>query len=786
MRALRESPESNTARMTSNRLLIVDDDPGVLTFLGEVGRGYRYDVALAQSVDELRACYDAFDPSLIVLDLQYAHGDGIEVMSFLKQHGCDAPIVLISGFDSRVLETARRVGLEFGLTIVDALVKPIRPDTLGGVLNAHREPEAAEWADDLRAAIDRDDLMVCYQPKVQVADGRLIGFEALARWRHPSRGAISPERFVPLAETTGLIRPLTAQVLDRAVRDRASWAVTGHDLTVAVNLSPLLLTDDHLLPGPDPSPRPVPARQATLTLEVTESAAMRNPAVTLEILSRLRLRGFNLALDDFGTGYSNLAMLHRMPFNELKIDRSFVADVSASRDSQVIVAALAGLARQLGLTTVAEGVEDLDTWAWLRSVGVEQIQGFGIARPMPAELVVDWIGSYKPPRVDRPVRSDARLRVPEAERRHHVRGRERLDQRHRRAEAGLANAQDVLLIRAHQDRDRFRVAVPDQAGHLDAAEPGRWTSRKTWLKRSSATASSALDPSDASRTWWPWAVIISPSIARWNASSSTIRTLAGGNGTVGRRAGCAAIGPCLGGGGGGLMGADAVGPAQQRERPPDLLGPERLGDHRDREGVASVERHEVVGVGADHDEDRARVARPGPPQQLDAVHRRHPEVGEDQADRLLAQHVERFEAVAGLQDPETGVGHVLDEDRAHAGVVVDHEDRVGATRIGDERPPPVLDGDVAGPPQQLDGVADGEQRDAVLGGEGRLARELRAVRQLALLDPPPQISVDALVWAWLGARVTHRSTSPSSLAVLAANSLPNGRASSLICCAVTT
>ena len=387
--------------MTSNRLLIVDDDPGVLSFLGEVGRGYQYDVALAQSVDELRACYDTFGPSLIVLDLQYAHGDGIEVMSFLKQHGCQVPIVLISGFDTRVLETARRVGLEFGLTIVDALVKPIRPDTLGGVLNTHREPETEEWADDLRAAIDRDDLMVCYQPKVQVSDGRLIGFEALARWRHPSRGSISPERFVPLAEMTGLIRPLTEQVLDRAVRDRASWAVTGHDLTVAVNLSPLLLTDDHLLPNLIHRLGQYRLAPASLTLEVTESAAMRNPNVTLEMLGRLRLRGFNLALDDFGTGYSNLAMLHRMPFNELKIDRSFVAEVSASRDSQVIVGALAGLARQLGLTTVAEGVEDLDTWAWLRSVGVEQIQGFGIARPMPAELVVDWIENYKPPRINR-------------------------------------------------------------------------------------------------------------------------------------------------------------------------------------------------------------------------------------------------------------------------------------------------------------------------------------------------------------------------------------------------
>jgi EAL domain-containing protein (putative c-di-GMP-specific phosphodiesterase class I) len=122
--------------------------------------------------------------------------------------------------------------------------------------------------------------------------------------------------------------------------------------------------------------------------------------LNLEILGRLRLRGFNLALDDFGTGYSNLALLHRMPFNELKIDQSFITDVATNRDSRVIVSALTGLARQFGLSTVAEGVEDLSTCALLRSVGVEQIQGFGIAPPLPAEHVVAWIAAYSPPNVE--------------------------------------------------------------------------------------------------------------------------------------------------------------------------------------------------------------------------------------------------------------------------------------------------------------------------------------------------------------------------------------------------
>jgi EAL domain-containing protein (putative c-di-GMP-specific phosphodiesterase class I)/ActR/RegA family two-component response regulator len=388
--------------MTANRLLILEDDPGVLSFLGEVGRGHHYDVALTQTTDELRDRYDAFGPSMIVLDLQYANGDGIEVMSFLKKRGCQAPIVLISGFDERVLETARRVGIEFGLKVVDALVKPVMPETLGAMLEFHREPEDAEWADDLRHAIEEDELTVQYQPKVRVTDGQLVGFEALARWTHPHRGIVSPDRFIPLAESTGLVGPLTERVIDHSVEDQATWSVAGHNLSVAINLSPLVLTHERLVTDLLHRLARYRISPANVTLEVTESAAMQNPTLTMEILGRLRLRGFNLALDDFGTGYSNLAILHRMPFNELKIDRSFVADVGESRDSRVIVGALAGLARQLGMTTVAEGVEDLETWAWLHSIGVEQIQGFGIARPMLADCVVEWIGAYSPLKFARP------------------------------------------------------------------------------------------------------------------------------------------------------------------------------------------------------------------------------------------------------------------------------------------------------------------------------------------------------------------------------------------------
>jgi EAL domain-containing protein (putative c-di-GMP-specific phosphodiesterase class I) len=185
-------------------------------------------------------------------------------------------------------------------------------------------------------------------------------------------------------------------VLRQAIGDCVSWQAAGFELSVAVNMAaPVLVTDqvlekvvgllnEHDLP---------PAR---LTLEVTESTAMQNADGVIELLGRLRLRGVTLSLDDFRTGFSNLSLLHRMPFNELKIDRSFVIDVKENHTSQVIVEALAGLAHKLGLTVVAEGVEDVAVWSWIHSLGIAQAQGHGIARPMAAPHVLDWLTRYKP------------------------------------------------------------------------------------------------------------------------------------------------------------------------------------------------------------------------------------------------------------------------------------------------------------------------------------------------------------------------------------------------------
>jgi EAL domain-containing protein (putative c-di-GMP-specific phosphodiesterase class I) len=283
------------------------------------------------------------------------------------------------------------------LRIVGALTKPIRLATIRPLLEEYREPDPDEWAVEIRAGLDATQFSVHYQPKVAAADGRVLGFEALARWTHPTRGFVSPDRFIPLAEATGLIGPLTEYVLARAIADCARWTEAGFGCSVAVNIAAPILGSssifdrlvqrlgEHALPA------------SSVTFEVTESAAMQRPHEAMAMLGRLRLRGVSLSLDDFGTGFSNLVLLHQLPFNVLKIDRRFVMDAASNQDSQVIVRTILGLALSLGLTTVAEGVETADVWQCLRTLGVDQVQGYGIARPMPSDQVAAWLRSYAPP-----------------------------------------------------------------------------------------------------------------------------------------------------------------------------------------------------------------------------------------------------------------------------------------------------------------------------------------------------------------------------------------------------
>ncbi|MFZ0974954.1 MAG: EAL domain-containing protein [Solirubrobacteraceae bacterium] len=244
---------------------------------------------------------------------------------------------------------------------------------------------------ELRRALDQRELVLYYQPKAALADGEVHAVEALLRWQHPDRGLVPPDEFIPMAQQTGLIKPLTQYVIDQALRQCRAWLQDGLSLAIAVNLSARNLVDSNfptqvagLLDRWDVAPR-------LLEFEITESAMLADPARTKLILEQLSEMGIRLSVDDFGTGYSSLAYLKRLPVNEIKVDRSFVMNMDEDEDDATIVRSTIDLARNLGLDVVAEGVENEKVWDRLRALGCTAAQGYYLSRPVPAAELGPWL-----------------------------------------------------------------------------------------------------------------------------------------------------------------------------------------------------------------------------------------------------------------------------------------------------------------------------------------------------------------------------------------------------------
>ncbi|MNQ51223.1 Cyclic di-GMP phosphodiesterase Gmr [compost metagenome] len=243
---------------------------------------------------------------------------------------------------------------------------------------------------DLRRAIDRNELLLYYQPKVEIASNKVCGTEALVRWRHPQHGMLPPDEFVKLAENTGLITPLTLWVLDTALGQRYAWHEEGDERPISVNLSAHDLRDPRLLDRIQGSFATWGAKPHWIEFELTESALMEDPVASMQTLTALKQLDAHLTIDDFGTGYSSLAYLQKLPVDSLKIDQSFVTRMTSNDGSAQIVRSIIELAHNLDLTVVAEGVEDQLTFNQLGQYGCDIAQGYKISQPIPAEQFRDW------------------------------------------------------------------------------------------------------------------------------------------------------------------------------------------------------------------------------------------------------------------------------------------------------------------------------------------------------------------------------------------------------------
>jgi diguanylate cyclase (GGDEF)-like protein len=244
---------------------------------------------------------------------------------------------------------------------------------------------------ELRRGIAEDELVLHYQPKVALCSGEVIGVEALVRWKHPTRGLLAPDQFVPLAERTGAVADLTRWVVDAAVAQHAEWRAEGIELPIAVNLAAANIVD---LALPDAIGEVLDRHGVAggmLECEISEHTVMADPVRAADVLDRLRALGVRLSLDDFGTGRSSLAYLKRLPLDEVKIDRSFVSGMTEDENDAVIVRSTIDLARNLGLSVVAEGVESAEIMAELERLRCDVAQGFHLSRPLPAGELSDWV-----------------------------------------------------------------------------------------------------------------------------------------------------------------------------------------------------------------------------------------------------------------------------------------------------------------------------------------------------------------------------------------------------------
>src|SRR6266436_4139376 len=353
----------------SNRLLVVDDEPGIVRLIKRVAEGSGFDVAVTEDPRTFAKAVRSWRPRVIIMDLKMPGTDGIQLLRDLAADKCTAHVVLASGEDSKVLETAEQLGRERGLNMSGMLQKPIRIETLRELLAAFKPVPKTLLSTDLA--------------------------EALVRWRHPRLGIIRPDQFIALAEETDLIHRLTDWVVAEAAKQAAVWHADNLALEVAVNISAEDIEDLDLPERLDQRCRDAGIDPASMILELTETGAMREAVQMMDVLTRLRLRGFKLSIDDFGTGYSSLVQLQKIPFSELKIDRSFVMQMLDNRGCKVIVEIVIDLARKLGMNSVAEGVEAEEVLHTLIEMDCDMAQGYYLSRPLAADDVSEFVRNHQ-------------------------------------------------------------------------------------------------------------------------------------------------------------------------------------------------------------------------------------------------------------------------------------------------------------------------------------------------------------------------------------------------------
>ena len=397
-------------RTNSGLLLILDDDPMIAEAIASMAERLNFDTLITLNPADFFQKLKNLKPTHAIIDLSMPEMDGLQVMKLIDAR-CPARIIIASATGNRILEAARRVGLAHGLDILGILRKPFSLGALKDLLSVPQvtHPTKADIAapgilnrrsftrSELSDGLNQDEFTIYLQPKVRCIDDRIIGFEALARWNHPVHGVLMPSDFALLFEEY----ELEAIWMEKLIRLAANYMKSLSPANVHLSLNMSMsgrskATTPQLL---STLKRELGGASEKLIIEVVENGLVDATSEDIEMFVHLRLGGFQLSIDDFGLGFSSFARLVRIPFSELKIDRSFVKEARISHEAREVIRSIVTIGHSLEMSVTAEGVEDAETLKIVKELGCDNVQGFVYSRPVPLEQVLPWInaGGHLPP-----------------------------------------------------------------------------------------------------------------------------------------------------------------------------------------------------------------------------------------------------------------------------------------------------------------------------------------------------------------------------------------------------
>ena len=389
---------------SADKIVLIDDDRVVGEIVSGIAGAMGIPCSVTRTPDEFFR-HIGPETGVILLDLVMPEMDGIEILRLLGERNCHARIILMSGINIRVIETAKKLAQSLGLTVIGHLQKPFPIPQLQQMLTASFAPEKPVVSEkelqieipdeDLYRAFEREEFVLYYQPQINIATGVVTGVEALSRWNHPELGLVFPDNFISRIEALELMDKFCWITAERALDEVKQFsAINGHLPRLAINVSVSSLRD---LKFPDifmnlARKYDFPAER--IVLEITESGLMEF-SLALDVLTRLRMRNFQLSIDDFGTGYSMMKQLQNVPAIELKIDKTFVQHMHVNHADLVMVEKIIEMGHELDMEVTAEGVETDEQLQMLRARGCDGVQGYLFSRALPPEELLKWLQNYR-------------------------------------------------------------------------------------------------------------------------------------------------------------------------------------------------------------------------------------------------------------------------------------------------------------------------------------------------------------------------------------------------------